>query len=114
MDGRVQLPVIHWMKKTYNIDYVDMVTDPGPIKILSEKADANTIESIKKRVAVSTDKHGSKIVAVIGHYDCAGNPVDKEAQLIQINESLRLIRSWNITVPVIGLWVDENWTVHTV
>ena len=114
MDGRVQLPVIEWLKNNHHVDYVDAITEPGPIKILAENLDASSVESISKRISISTDKHGSKLIAVIGHYDCAGNPVDKEAQLLQINGSIRLIQSWNEAIPVIGLWVDESWTVHTV
>jgi len=114
MDGRVQLPVIHWLKDTYHVDYVDMITDPGPIKILSENTDIALIESIKKRVAISTDKHGSKNIAIVGHYDCAGNPVNKETQLSQLSRSIQLVRSWNNNISVIGLWVDEDWIVHTI
>jgi len=29
MDGRVQLPVIHWIKENYGVDYVDMITEAG-------------------------------------------------------------------------------------
>jgi hypothetical protein len=36
IDGRTQLPVINFAQKKYGIDYVDMVTEPGPIKILTE------------------------------------------------------------------------------
>jgi len=114
MDGRVQLPVIHWLKDTYHVDYVDMITDPGPIKILSENTDIALIESIKKRVAISTDKHGSKNLAIVGDYDCAGNPVNKETQLSQLSRSIQLVRSWNNNISVIGLWVDEDWIVHTI
>ena len=114
MDGRAQLPVIHWLKDTYHVDYVDMITDPGPIKILSENTDIASVESIKKRVAISTDKHGSKNIAIVGHYDCAGNPVNRETQVNQVSCSIQLVRSWNNNVSVIGLWVDEDWIVHTI
>lgn len=33
MNGRVQIPVIDYMKSKYGVDYVDMVTEPGPNKI---------------------------------------------------------------------------------
>jgi hypothetical protein len=48
MDGRVQLPVIEWLKKEYEADYVDMITEPGPNKILAENKDQLFINSIKK------------------------------------------------------------------
>jgi len=36
VDGRTQIPVMEWMKKNCRVDYVDMVTEPGPVKILKE------------------------------------------------------------------------------
>jgi len=114
MDGRVQLPVIEFLKQKYKADYVDMITEPGPIKIMTENSDHTTVESIKKRVVISSEKHGSKVVAVVGHADCAGNPVDKIMQLVQIAGSIALVDSWNLDVEVIGLWVDETWTASEV
>lgn len=114
MDGRVQLPVIEFMKKNYQADFVDMITEPGPIKILAEAENPAAVESIRKRVEVSTEKHGSKIVAVVGHADCAGNPNDKMMQMIQIAGSIGVVESWKLGVKVIGLWVGANWTVSEV
>jgi hypothetical protein len=114
MDGRVQLPVIDWMKKQYAADFVDMITEPGPNKILAEKNPSSCVDSIKKRVEISVLKHTSKIIAITGHYDCAGNPVEKETQLHQIKNAVETIRSWSFDVLVIGLWVDEHWIVHKI
>ena len=114
MDGRVQLPVIDWMKKQYAADFVDMITEPGPNKILAEKKPGSCIDSIKKRVEISVLKHASKIIAITGHYDCAGNPVEKETQLLQISTSVKTIKSWGFDALVIGLWVDDHWTVHKI
>ncbi len=114
MDGRTQGPVADWMKKTYNVDYVDAVTEPGPVKILAEFKNVPVVANIKKRVAISVEHHRSNAIAVVGHFDCAGNPVDKDTQLKQITESARQVRSWGFKVEVVGLWVDEQWKVHKV
>ncbi len=114
MDGRVQLPVIDWMKKHHAADCVDMITEPGPVKILAENKPRTLIESLRKRVKISVRKHGSTCIAVIGHFDCAGNPVGKETQIEQIKASLKRIQSWGFPIELIGLWVDEHWQVHTI
>ncbi len=114
MDGRVQEPVISYLKKHCNADYIDMITDPGPIKYLAENTHSAITESIKNRLNTSITKHRSRLVAVIGHYDCAGNPVDKETQLTQINNSINTIQSWGYPIDIIGLWINENWTVHKI
>jgi len=112
MDGRVQLPVIEYLIKTYNLEYIDSITEPGPVKILAENG--AEVDSIKRRVNISVEAHGSKIIAVIAHYDCAGNPVPKETQIEQLKFALKTVGTWNYNVPCIGLWVDENWQVEHV
>ncbi|HEY4711144.1 MAG TPA: carbonic anhydrase [Dehalococcoidia bacterium] len=109
MDGRVQVPVIEYIKRNYRIDYVDMITEPGPNKILAENTDKTTIESIKGRVKISVERHNSKLIAVVGHHDCAGNPTDRESQLKHILAAIKTVGSWNFKVQVTGIWVDENW-----
>ena len=111
MDGRVQIPIVEYIKSEYAVDYVDMITEPGPNKILSENANRALIESIKRRVTISVEVHNSKLIAIIGHYDCAGNPAEKETQLSHILASIKIIRTWEFEAQVIGLWVDENWRV---
>jgi hypothetical protein len=114
MDGRVQMPVFNYLAKTYGVDYVDMVTEPGPIKILAENSDAGLVASIRNRVTISAEKHGSRVLALVGHADCAGNPVDKQTQLQQLERSVETTRAWNLNLEIIKLWVDENWEVTQV
>jgi len=111
MDGRVQIPVIEWIKKEYGVNYVDMVTEPGPNKILAEGKNNALLESIKRRVEISVNKHASKLIAIVGHYDCAGNPAEKDIQLKHILLAIKMVKSWDFKVKIIGLWVDENWEV---
>jgi carbonic anhydrase len=114
MDGRVQVPANEWIRKKFNVDYVDTITEPGPNKILAENKDSAVIDSIKRRVAISVNKHGSKYIVVLGHYDCAGNQVDKKSQLAHIRLAVKTVNSWGFPVEAIGLWVDENWQVSEV
>lgn len=111
IDGRVQVPVIEWLRTEYGVDYVDMITEPGPNKILAENRDRPVIGSIKRRVEVSLNKRVSKLISVVGHYDCAGNPVENSIQLEQISSAVETVKSWDFEVRIIGLWVDENWKV---
>ncbi len=114
MDGRVQMPANEWLRKKFKVDYVDTITEAGPNKILAENKDSMAIDSIKRRVAISVNKHGSKYIAVLGHHDCAGNPIDKVSQLAHIQAAVKTVNSWGFPVEAIGLWVDENWQVSEV
>ena len=114
MDGRVQHPVAEFLKKKYKVDYVDTITEPGPDGILAANQDKAAIESIKRRVGISTGRHGSKHIAIVGHHDCAGNPVDKETHLAHIRSAIKTVKSWGVKEEVIGLWVDDKWKVSEV
>jgi len=35
MDEKTQISVIEWMREKYNVDYVDMITEPGVDGILT-------------------------------------------------------------------------------
>jgi len=110
MDGRAQKPVAEYMQKNFGVEYVDMITEPGPNKILSEGKDASIIESLKKKVAISVEKHNSRLIAVIGHYDCAGNPANEDVQKEHLRKSIDVIASWKFPVEkVIALWLDDNF-----
>ncbi len=115
MDGRAQEPVIEYAKKVFGADHVDMITEPGPNKILSEREDAATIGSLKKRVKISVETHGSKIIIIAAHHDCAGNPVDESTQKEHLRKAVDTIFSWNFPVKkVIALWLDENFKTGVV
>jgi hypothetical protein len=114
MDGRVQLPVIQYMKKRFKADYVDSITEAGPNLILSEAKDNAAVDAILNRLKISIENHKSTGVAVVGHHDCAGNPTPKEGQIRQIQNAIQLLRKHHETVDIIGLWVDENWRVHEI
>ncbi len=114
MDGRTQVPVINWLKHKYGVEYVDAITEPGPNKILAEASDSSKLESIKQRVDISINKHQSKVIAIVGHHDCAGNPVTKERQLAQIRKAIETIKSWVYNVDVLGLGVGESWDVRVI
>ena len=109
MDGRTQLPVNEYLKNRFKLDFIDTVTEPGPVKILAENL--AEVASIEQRVRISVEAHGSKLIAVVAHYDCAGNPVPKETQINQLEDALKTVRAWNFNVQCIGLWVDEMWQV---
>lgn len=113
IDGRTQIPVIKWMKENFGLDYVDLITELGMDKVLSQ-GDWFEIERLKEKVLISITAHSSNIVAVVGHYDCAANPVSDGEHFRDIAESIYVVKSWGLPVRVLGLWVDEHWHVHVV
>ena len=113
IDGRTQIPVSKWIKENYSLDYIDTITEPGPDRVISEK-NIIKIEQLKTKVLISIKAHGSKIVIIAGHHDCAANPVSKTNHIDQIKKSINEIKSWNLDVDVFGIWVNEEWKIERV
>ena len=111
MDGRVQIPVIEFLRARFGTEYVDVITEPGPNRILAEQADSPQAASILARLDISVKKHASRGIAVVGHYDCAGNPSDQATQEQRTRSAVEGLRSRYAQAEVIGLWVDESWQV---
>ncbi|MFO7650113.1 MAG: carbonic anhydrase [bacterium] len=113
MDGRTQLQVNDWLRSRCGVDHVDTITEPGPVCLLAG-GNAPAIESIRNRVAISVERHGSRTVAVVAHHDCAGNPKPRTLQVQQLKRSVERVRSWQPAVEVVGLWVGRDWQVKQV
>ncbi len=109
IDGRVQRPVMEFVIEKFGVDHVDMITEPGPDKTLSENKAFDIITSVKKRVSISVEKHGSKNIIIAGHHDCAANPATEEEHRRQISQAVKNIKTWNLGVDVHGVWVDKDW-----
>ena len=67
IDGRVQLPMISWIKNRYSVDFVDTITAPGIDKVIFD----GDIEYIKKSIMISISNHKSSHVIISGHFGCA-------------------------------------------
>jgi len=113
IDGRVQQPIADWMKLYTNVDYVDLVTEPGPDKALSD-GPSHVIDEIVRKVSFSILHHSSNVVAVTGHHDCAANDADKEEHIEQILDGIRVLHSYEINVRMLGLWLNEWNSVEVV
>lgn len=114
MDGRVQIPVIQYLKDRFAADYVDVISEPGPNRILADGSDTAAVESIEQRVRISVEHHQSVGIAVVGHHDCAGNPSSEVEQRHHTLAAVRCICSKFGHLPVLALWVNENWEVSEV
>lgn len=109
MDGRIQEAVRKFMTQKFGVEYVDMVTEPGPSKILAEHTNTAIVENIEKRVAISVEHHGAKAVAIVAHFGCAGNPVTKEEQIEHLRQAKKTVEEFGFAVPVVLLWVEGDW-----
>jgi len=104
IDGRVQQPVIDFVRKKYDVEYVDMVTNAGAAAGLNEQILAN--------VKVSVEAHQSAGIVVAAHEDCAGNPISDAAQKSQCIETANALAQHWPDLQVIPLWVSTDQSVE--
>jgi len=114
MDGRVQLPVIGYLTARFGVDYVDVVTEPGPNRILARREDPALCDSILRRVRLSLERHGSVGITVAGHHGCASNPAGPREQAADILAAVKYLQQCFPQLSIIGLWINERWEVSEV
>jgi hypothetical protein len=113
IDGRVQIPVITWMREMLSLVYVDLVTQPGADGVLAR--DAGLAEQmIRPRVELSVNRHASPVVVVAGHYDCLANPVDEAEHRANLVTAIATLQTWELKVKLLALWVNQAWQVEVI
>jgi len=112
MDGRVQYPVNEWMKAKTGAEFIDVITEAGPDRIMASTATASRL--ILKRILVSRDKHMSTELALVAHHDCVGNPGLKEMHICHLQKSAKIMETWNLGMHIMMLWVDETWQIELI
>ncbi len=111
MDGRVQLPVINWIKSNYPVDFVDVITEAGMDGVLAKQKD---ISEVLRSINVSVNLNKSTRLFVVGHYDCRGNPVQEPIHREEIQASVKRLHEYWPNHEIIGIWVNPNWQVELV
>lgn len=111
MDGRIQLPLNAWIRENCGVEYVDTITEPGVDK---RAAKDDGMAQVRAKAEISINAHGSQLIAVSGHHDCAANPTTDDEHIAQVRKAVAVVESWGLGARVIGLWVDGSWKVHTV
>jgi carbonic anhydrase len=112
MDGRVQLPVIEYLRKKYDADYVDMITEAGMNGFLVNLEELP--RDLLKKIDISLTLHRSKDIFIVGHYDCGGHQVDEHTHHIDIKTAVYKIKNVHPDCNVTGLWVNDKWQVEEV
>ncbi len=113
IDGRVQLPVIDWMRQVLAVEYVDLITEPGPDGLLAHQPD-RADQLVRPRVLLSLTRHASPVLAITAHHDCLANPVSEGEHGEQLRQAVGVLVAWNLGVKVLALWVNEHWQIEVV
>lgn len=131
MDGRIQMVLNDWIRENYRVDYVDTITAPGVDARVARNDDLGKIIQMAR---ISVEKHGSRLIVVSGHHDCAGNPVSADEHKVHIRSAVDAIGAWEKEhglagaggdgggndddaggrIEVAGVWVGEAWAAQRI
>lgn len=112
IDGRTQLPVIKYIKEKYQVDFVDLITEPGADLVMATR-NPDKLPSIKERLKLSLKIRSSELVFLVAHGDCAGNPVSADEHLGHLRRGMECLRGWELDADIVGLYVtDKDWSVE--
>lgn len=115
MDGRSECTVAKWGRRKFGVEYADAITEAGLVGLISNNPEQNLLDSIKKKILISLEKHNSKNIVVSGHEECAGNPVDNEKHKKDVFKTAGIIREMIPSVRVISVFVkrqNKDWIVE--
>ena len=108
IDGRVQLPVLHWIREQYHIDFVDVITAAGMDGVIALQ---DNIDEIIRNINISINNNKSARIFLVGHYDCCGNLVDEKIHHEHITKAVKRLKAHWSGLEIIGLWVNSHWQV---
>ncbi len=108
------------MDKKYDpqIDFVDLVTEAGADGALATLPESENkrpfLANLKyKTFDVSVEGHGSRLIVVVGHEECAGHTVDNAQHKKDLKKAVSEIKKWAGPAKVIGLFLHKkdhfNW-----
>jgi len=110
MDGRIQDAVTAYLRDYYHTQWVDVVSEAGPVSSIA-LGDPTVSTAVIKRVQLSLDAHGSCGIALVAHEDCAAIPGDLEHKRPIALEAQRRLRLLFPTMEVIALWANLDGTI---
>lgn len=110
IDGRIQKTLGDWVRDIAGVEYVDTITWPGANGALAE----GDVGGIRQAVELSASAHGSRLVVVAGHHDCASHPGTEEEHRQIVGKAVERVRSWDLQVEVIGAWIGPDWKTERV
>ena len=112
MDGRVQEPMIIWLKESHEAEFVDMITEAGMDGYLIKNFFLPN--PLKQKIDISVRKHGSKDIFVVGHHDCGGHPVDEKTHRDHVIKSVDKLKKQYPNCSVAGVWISDQWTAEKI
>lgn len=103
IDGRISQVVQQQLREEWGVDFVDVVTLPGPEAAVPELPEQHAVWDALR---ISVKRHGSTRAAVVAHTDCAANAVELGTRREQVRAAVFEVRDVLPRTDVTGWLVD--------
>jgi hypothetical protein len=111
MDGRAQKAIADFGRQKFGAKYPDTITEAGLVGLLgAKKIKKSLLNSLKKKMLISIEKHYSKGIVVHGHQECAAlSGFNDGRHRDAVRKAVRIVQSLiNSSVPVVGVFVKRS------
>jgi len=112
IDGRVQRVVTDYLRKRWNVEYVDVITEVAPERVLAERTDSQIVARLRSQVLSSLKQQQSPRLAVAAHSDCESNRVPEDVQRQHLEAAVTWLAAEFTQAEIIGVWIDPGGKVH--
>lgn len=119
-DGAVQAPARKYMRRRFQVEFVDPITEPAIERILSDESGDPEMEFIRNRIRdvklkISIVDHGSRALSIAAHHPCLGSSASKDEKLAQLVRSREVVREMikylgldHLDIEIVLLWINER------
>jgi hypothetical protein len=101
------------MCATLQLQFVDLITEPGMDGLVAREPD-RAAQVVLPKARLSIARHASPLLAIAAHHDCLANPGSEQEHREQLIAGVKVLRGWNLGVKIIALWVSSDWQVQVV
>lgn len=112
VDGRVQEPLLRWIREELSLSRVDYLTVPGADAALAEPGPE--LDRARRTASFLADERDHGCALVAGHWDCLGNAVDEDRHREQIRRAAEELHGWGVAPRTLGVWITDGWGVEVV
>lgn len=109
-DGRLhhgEVNAVEALRQELGVDFVYPLSVPGPNGVLLRGAECEK-DALYKQFSVLLNLKNPSVVAIAGHYNCAGNPVSNEEHDSDVREAVKVIREWGYTGTIVGFVYEHE------
>jgi len=113
IDGTVQLPAIDFVKKMWNVPWVDVITEVAPERAFSDATSKAEVDHILNNIKSSLVNQQRKRLAIVSHSSCDVYKVSDEKKIEMLHLAVNFLSQSFPDASVTGIWIDKKGALRS-